>query len=64
MPNNNDIQGLRRFNFLINIHDWVILIVMGGIVVFWDVRVFAWVEGGNFVGLLRNFSYGFGEGRL
>jgi hypothetical protein len=37
---------------------------MGGIVVFWDVGVFAWVDGGDFVGLLGDFSDGFGVRKL
>lgn len=37
---------------------------MGGIVVFWDVGVFAWIDGGDFVGLLGDFSDWFREGRL
>ena len=61
MTYNNDIQGFRRFNFFNNVNGWILDIVMSGIVVFRNVGVFTRVDGGDFVGLLGDFSDGFGD---
>ncbi len=61
MTDHHDVESFRWLNLLIHIDCWILKIVVRGIVVFKNVGVFARIDGGNFVGVVGDFTDGFGQ---
>jgi hypothetical protein len=61
MTDHHDVESFGWLNLLIHIYRWILKIVVRGIVVFKNVGVFAGIDGGNFVGVVGDFTDGFGQ---